>query len=166
MSLRRPLDSAPLLLALSLLPARSAAQWTAPNPVVDSQKQTDGVLIHLKTGTLRLQVCSPSIIHLIYSPTTGFPEHPNPVIVKTSWPPAGFQLDETPDLVTLSTSQLKVAIDRKIGAITYSDAAGHVLLHDESKTMTAVTVNGEQSYRAEDYMTLGGYGSTEAKSGF
>jgi len=165
MKLHRPLHSAALLLAISLLPAHSAAQWTAPNPLVDFQKQTDGILIHLKTGALRLQVCSPSIIHLIYSPTTGFPEHPNPVIVKTSWPQTGFQLDETPDLVNLSTSQLKVAIDRKTGAITYSDAAGHVLLHDESKTMTPVTVNGEQSYRAEDYMTLGGYGSTEALYG-
>src|SRR3974390_850189 len=106
MKLHRPLHSAALLLAISLLPAHSAAQWTAPNPVVDSQKQTDGVLIHLRTGTLRLQVCSPSIIHLIYSPTTGFPEHPNPVIVKTSWPQTGFQLAETPDLHTLYNSRV------------------------------------------------------------
>ena len=56
-------------------------------------------------------------------------------------------------------------MDRKTGAITYTDAAGRTLLHDESKTMTPVTVNGEETYRAEDYMTLAGYGSTEALYG-
>src|SRR5664279_3474485 len=61
MTLRRFFNSAFLLLALSLLPIPSVAQWTAPNPVVDFQKQSDGVLIHHKTGTLRLQVCTPAI---------------------------------------------------------------------------------------------------------
>ena len=84
MTLRRFFNSAFLLLALSLLPISAAAQWTAPNPVVDFQKQPDGVLIHQKTGTLRLQVCSPAIIHLTYSPTADFPATPNPVIIKTN----------------------------------------------------------------------------------
>ncbi len=165
MTLCRYLYAACLLLAVSLLPSRSVAQWTAPNPVADYQKSADGVTIHLKTGTLRLQVCSPAIIHLIYSPTTEFPDHPNPVIVKTTWSQADWKIDETPDLLTLTTSALRVAVDRKTGSITYSDAAGRVLLHDDSKTMTPVTVNGEKTYHAEDYMTLGGYGSTEALYG-
>jgi alpha-D-xyloside xylohydrolase len=162
MKLRQYFPTAFLLFAFSLLPARSAAQWTAPNPVLDFQKQSDGVVIHQQVGTLRLQVCSPEIIHLIYSPTAEFPEHPNPVIIKTSWPPSDFKLADTPDSIALSTSALAVAIDRKTGAIAYSDAAGKVLLHDASKTMTPVTVNGEKTYRAEDYMELAGYGSTEA----
>jgi len=158
-------DFALPLLAPFLLIASASAQWTAPNPILDFQKQPDGVLIHQKAGTLRFQICSPTVIHLLYSPTAEFPEHPNPVVIKTSWPQTDLKLDETPDLLTLSTAQLKFAIDRKTGSITYSDASGHTLLHDESKTMTAATVNGEQTYRAEDYMTLGGYGSTEALYG-
>jgi alpha-D-xyloside xylohydrolase len=165
MKLRRFFNAASLLLALSLLPARSAAQWTAPNPVLDFQKQADGVTIHLQTGTLRLQLCSPAIIHLIFSPTPAFPEQPNPVILKTAWPPTDWKLDEAPDALMLSTAAIKVAVDRKTGSVTYSDASGHVLLHDDSKTMTPVTVNGERTYRAEDFMTLGGYGSTEALYG-
>jgi len=162
MKLRRFLSSAFLLVALSLLPIRSAAQWTAPNPVVDFQKQSDGVLIHQKTGTLRFQVCSPAILHLTYSPTADFPASPNPVIIKTTWPQAEWKLEESADAIALTTSEVRVAVDRKTGAITYTDSSGKVLLHDDSKTMTPVTVNGEKTYRAEDYMTLGGYGSTEA----
>ena len=162
MTLRSFFSSAFLLLALSLLPIRSAAQWTAPNPVVDFQKQSDGILLHQKIGTLRFQVCSAAIIHLTYSPTADFPASPNPVILKTTWPQSDWKLDDGSDSITLSTSAIKILVDRKTGAITYTDSSGKVLLHDDSKTMTPVTVNGEQTYRAEDYMTLGGYGSTEA----
>ncbi len=162
MTFRRFFNSAFLLLTLSLLPIRSTAQWTAPNPVVDFQKQPDGVLIHQKTGTLRLQICSPAILHLTYSPTADFPATPNPVIIKTNWPAMEWNLEDGTDAVTLATSEVRATVDRKTGAITYTDSSGKVLLHDDSKTMTPVTVNGEQTYRAEDYMTLGGYGSTEA----
>ena len=107
MTLRRFFNCAFLLLALSLLPIPSAAQWTAPNPVVDFQKQPDGVLIHQKTGTLRLQVCSPAILHLTYSPTADFPATPNPVIIKTSWPQAKWKLEESADAIALTTSDDK-----------------------------------------------------------
>ena len=144
------------------LTGSSLAQWTAPNPISDFQKQPDGVVVHMKVGTLRLLVCSPAILHLQYSPTTSFPTQTNPVVIKTSWPQTTWTMQESADAVTLATPLLQVAVDRKTGAITYSDSAGHTLLHDDSKTMTPVTVNGEQTYRAEDYMTLQGYGSTEA----
>jgi alpha-D-xyloside xylohydrolase len=149
--------------SLALLIAASAqAQWTAPNPVTSFDKQSDGAVLHMKVGTIRLQVCTPAIIHLTYSPTSNFPSTPNPAVIKTSWPESKWSVQDGDDAVSLQTSDLKVAVDRKTGAITYADASGHTLLHDDSKTMTPVTVNGEQTYRAEDYMTLGGYGSTEA----
>ncbi len=151
--------------AAAFTAASAQAQWTPPNPVLDFQKQTDSVMLHLKTGTLRLQVCSPDIIHLMYSPTSSFPDHPNPVVIKTDWPKAQWSLREDGGAVTLVTSELKAAVDRKTGSITYTDARGRVLLHDDSKTMTPVAVNGEQTYRSEDYMTLAGYGSTEALYG-
>jgi len=162
MKLRVFLRPALLVVALLLLATLAVAQWTAPNPVADFQKQPDGILLHLKVGTLKLEVCSPTVIHLIYSPTAEFPQQQNPVVIKTTWPQFDWKLDDSADSVGLSTAAFKVAVDRKSGAITYSDASGKVLLHDDTKTMTPVTVNGEHTYRAEDYMTLGGYGSTEA----
>jgi len=154
-----------LLLPVVLLAASAHAQWTAPNPVIGFEKQPDGVVIHLRAGTLRLTACTPSIIHLSYSPTSSFPANPNPAVIKAGWPESAWTLQTSDDEIALKTADLKVAVDRKTGAITYSDSGGRTLLHDDSKTMTPVTVNGEQSYRAEDYMTLGGYGSTEALYG-
>jgi alpha-D-xyloside xylohydrolase len=152
-------------LAFILLSAVAHAQWTLPNPVLDSHKSQHGVLLNMKSGTLRLEVCSAAMIHLAYSPTASFPDKPNPVIIKTAWPETEWVLQETTDAILLATHELRASVDRKTGSITYSDAAGHVLLHDDSKTMVPVTVNGEHTYRAEDYMTLGGYGSSEALYG-
>jgi alpha-D-xyloside xylohydrolase len=146
----------------AFLATYAQAQWTAPNPAGNFQKVPDGVVVHMKVGTLRLQVCSPAIIHLQYSPTTSFPNQPNPVVIKTNWPATTWTVQESADAITVATHLLNAAIDRKTGAITFTDSTGRTLLHDDSKTMTAVTVNGEQTYRAEDYMTLEGYGSTEA----
>lgn len=160
---RRPLSLT--ILVAAVLGVSAQAQWTALNPVTDFKNQPDGVVFRLKTGTLRLRVCTPAIVHLVYSPTSSFPDHPNPVVIKTSWPKATWSLQMIKDDITLITDALKVAVNRETGAITYTDASGRTLLHDDSKTMTPVTINGEQTYRAEDYMTLAGYGSTEALYG-
>ena len=60
-----------LLCALALLSAETAtAQWAPRNPVTTFQQQPDGVLFAMKTGTLRVQVCSDSIIRVRYSATS------------------------------------------------------------------------------------------------
>ena len=60
----------PSLISAVFLATYAQAQWTAPNPVTGFEKQPDGVVFHMKTGTLRLTVCTPLMIHLVYSPTS------------------------------------------------------------------------------------------------
>jgi len=159
-SLLRRLGSSIFVVALCV--ASVHAQWTAPNPVINFKNQADGVLFHLQRGTMRLQVCTPTIVRLVYSPTASFAASINPAVIKTDWPAAAWSQQLTAKQITIVTAAVTVAVDRETGALTYSDTDGKVLLHDDSKTMTPVVVNGEQTYRAEDYMTLAGYGSTEA----
>ena len=154
-----------LLFVAALFAASAHAQWTAPNPVTSFEKQPDGVVFHLKSGTLRLQVDAPKIVHLVYSPTSSFPASTNPAVTKEDWSESAWTLQAGAEEIALRTTALKVAVDRKTGAITYSDSGGRTLLHDDSKTMTPATINGERTYRAEDYMTLAGYGSAEALYG-
>ena len=68
----------PLLLALflSLTSPSLRAQWVPVNPVLAVEPQADGVLLVLKTGFLRFQVCSDSIVHVIYSTQTRHPAIP------------------------------------------------------------------------------------------
>ena len=146
---------------LFLLVSAAKAQWKPMNPVVSIQPQADGVLFRMKEGTLRLQVCSDSIIHVLYSPASSFPPaRPDPVVIKTSWPAIKFDMQTNEDAVTLRTSRLSVIITRKDGAISYRDSAGQSLVQEATRSLIPVKVNGEDTYRAESFVNI--YGSHEA----
>ena len=83
-----------ILLAFEFSPT-AFGQWAPMNPVVTVQAQPDGVILAMKSGTLRLQVCSDSIVHVLYSPTTSFPaSRPDPVVIKTTWPATKFTIQD------------------------------------------------------------------------
>jgi alpha-D-xyloside xylohydrolase len=141
---------------LLLLASTAVAQWNPLNPVTNVEKQSDGVLFRMEVGLLRLQLCSDSIVRVLYTPTSSSPEVKHYAVVKTSRPAAHFTLMATDKEVTLSTSQLKVTVARKDGGIVFSDAAGQRLMQDSGRTMTPVMVNGENTYHAEEFVTLWG----------
>src|SRR5581483_11009230 len=111
--------------ALSLLPlcaVPAAAQWIPDNPVQSVAKQPDGVLFTMHTGTLKLQVCTDSIVHIVYAPA-GLPKRHDYVITKAEWPPVSWNMDSDANAVTLSTDRLKITVARKDGSIVYAAGA-------------------------------------------
>ena len=149
-------------IALFCAPA-AHAQWTAMNPVRQAQQQADGVLFSMGTGTLKVQVCSDSVIHVIYSPTASFAKPTDLVVIKEHWPAAQWTMQSTNDAVTLTTSLLKVSVTRKDGAIAYAEVSGDSLLEEASRRLTPERVNGEDTYRAESAISV--YGSHEGLYG-
>ena len=150
------------LLLLALCPVLHA-QWVPMNPVTAVQQQPDGVVFTMQHGTLKLQVCSDSIIHVLYSATASFSDRPDYVIIKTSWPHVQWTMQATDADVTIATSQLKVVVTRKDGSITYRDSQGKQLVQEGSRKLTPVKVNGEDTYRAESFINI--YGSHEGLYG-
>ena len=117
---------------LFLFASRPAwAQWTPMNPVTGVQQQADGVVFTLGTGTLKLLVCSDSIIHVLYSATASFPEQKEYVITKSSWAGAPWTMRSTDEDITLTTAKLKIVVTRKDGAITYRDLDGKSLVQED-----------------------------------
>ena len=148
------------LSAVLLMFAISAnAQWTPRNPVGSLQKQDDGVLLKMGTGALRLQVCKDSIIRVLYSPTAEFPSRPEYVVLKKNWPATEWKLEESDGKVTLTTSRLKIGIDRSDGSIAYASSDGQILMTEANRMMRPVEVNGEHTYHAESFISM--YGSQE-----
>jgi len=146
-----------LLLASFALPA--AAQWRKEVPITTIAKQPDGVRATFQSGAvLKLEVCSESIIHVVYSPTSTMPNRPEYVVTKTSWPATPFTVETAGGKTTLSTSAVKATIDQKSGSVTFS-AGNDQLFTNASNYMTPATVNGEKTYRSE--MVMGMYGSHE-----
>jgi len=139
------------------------AQWTAMNPVKKFQQEPDGVVFTMGTGTLKVQVCSDSVIHVLYSATASFPKREDLVVIKQTWPAAKWTMQSTDNAVTLSTSLLKVIVTRKDGAITYAELNDGPLVQEASRKLTPEKVNGEDTYRAESFVNI--YGSHEALYG-
>jgi len=142
----------------SFLPAVQA-QWTSRNPVTSFEKQADAIVFTQKIGFLKVQVCGDSIIHVLYSPTSSFQEHPNYVVVKTAWDTPPWSVEEAKDDITISTARLNVSVARIDGAITYRELDGKSLVQDANRWLTPVKVNGEDTYRAESFVNV--YGSHE-----
>ena len=159
--LRKQMVPAAGWLFVHLALATSAlGQWNPLNPVVAVKQQDDGVILKMQTGTLRLQVCSDSIVRVTYAPGTTFPDGPFYVITKTVWPRTSWTMQSSDKDVTVATSRLKLTIARKDGAILFADASGKKLFQDYDRTLTPVEVNGEKTNRAEMFSNL--WDSTEA----
>jgi len=152
-----------LACVLALGGASVHAQWTPLNPVTSVQKVSDGVVLAQGTGFLKLQVCSDSILRLRYARTSTFSDGADPVVTKKNWAPVEWKLSEVGDLVTLSTARMKVVVDRKGGSVSYQDANGKPIVTEESRKLTPVKVNGEDTYRAESFVNI--YGSMEGLFG-
>lgn len=156
--LRPALRLFPSLLLLSA--AHSSAQWIPANAVIKVEKQSDGVLFTMQTGALKLQVCTDSIVHVVYAPVWPPPKRPDYVIVKTRWPAVDWNMQESAKEVRISTGRLAIGIDRAQGLIAYIDRDGKNLLTEGPKQMTPAVVNKERTYHAEDVFKV--YGSEEA----
>src|SRR5262249_50659507 len=119
-----------------------------------------GVTATFKSGgTLKLEVCNDSIIHVLYSPTAVFPAHKDYVVTKAGWAPIQAKVEDSAKELTISVGSLKVAVGREDGGITFSGAGNDHLFRDGKRIMTPVTVNGEKTYRAETVVEI--YGTRE-----
>jgi len=145
-----------LLLVFALMAGRSAkAQWLPRNAVRSAEKLSDGALITLETGYLRLTVCSPSVVHVLYSIEREPERHENFLVVKNQWRPAPFEFQGGGQkLASLSTSQLKIEVMKEDGSMIFYDSAGRKLTQENTRTLTPVEVNGEKTYRAERFTNM------------
>ncbi|MGC2659202.1 MAG: glycoside hydrolase family 31 protein [Bryobacteraceae bacterium] len=143
-----------------LICASAHAQWIPDNPVTSVKRRPNGLRLGMQTGELRIEVCTPAIIHIIYSPTATVPNHPNYVVTKTDWTPADWTAQSSAESVSIATALVTISVQRKDGTITYRDHNGKQLTSEGPKLMTPATVNGEKTFHAEDVFKI--YGSEEA----
>jgi len=132
---------------LAALPASAAAI-----PVQSVHTDSDGVVLTMSPGKMKLTVCSDSIVRVMYSPTATLPSGQDFAVTNHSWPATSFHVADSSGTVTVATRKLKIAVNKATGAVAFYDASGHLLLAGSTtggKTMTAVTVNGESSFQPE-----------------
>jgi alpha-D-xyloside xylohydrolase len=138
-------------------------QWNPLNPVEKVERRPQMLLLTMKRGTLRLEVCANSIIRVTYSPTAAFPGRPHYVVIKKQWAKIPWTVSENAKQIALKTRRLTVTVTRSNGAIQFATARGKPLLDDGYRFLTPETVNGERVYRAEDDIAM--YGSHQGLYG-
>jgi len=140
------------------------AQWNPPNPVVTFEKKANALEIRQQAGLLRLEVNAPDVLHVTYSSLEGDALHPaDEVVIKKDWPSSAFDVSSDQKTITLSTSKLKVVIERESGAIHYESADGKQLTTDGYRSLIPAEVNGERTFHAEVFFPI--YGSHEGLYG-
>ena len=149
-----------LVLIAGAMAAALHAQWIPLNPVTAVQRDANGLTMTMQTGSLRLQVCTDSMIHVQYTPGQAFPHLNDYVVTRTNWPAAEWTTQSDSKTVSLSTARMSVTVSRDDGAITFKDESGHELLSDGPRQMIPAQVNGENTWHAEDVFKI--YGSEEA----
>jgi alpha-D-xyloside xylohydrolase len=134
------------------------AQWNPPNPVVSFEKQASGLEVRQKDGVLRLEVNTPDVLHVTYSPLQSLKDGhpPDNVVIKDDWPATAFDVSTDDKSITLTTAKLKAVIERESGALHYAGTDGKPLTTDSYRSLKPVEVNGEKTFHAETFFAISG----------
>ena len=154
-----------LLVCAAWAPLAGVAQWNPPNPVVSFDKQSNGLEIRQKDGVLKVEVDAPDVLHVTYSPLDASSEvRPSDhVVIKKDWPAASFDVTANDKAITLTTTKLKVVVERESGTLHYVGTDGKPLTTEGYRSLKPVEVNGEKTYHAEVFFPI--YGSHEGLYG-
>ena len=107
-----------------------------------------GVTFTLNPGRLRLQVCKEDIIRVEYTTAAAFSTKASLSVNKT-WAPTSFCVAEAAGVVTITTARMKAKVDTATGTVSYTDLSDKVVLSEDSKTLTAATVEGVSTNRVQ-----------------
>ena len=122
------------------------------------EKKTDGVIIELKKeqktdpALMKIQICKDDIIRIIAVPEKSFSTRQSLMVSKTNWKPVQWSLNEQNNQLILSTSKLKIQVNKHKGTIVFYDRNGKLILQEKaegSKIITAAEVMGEKSYHIQ-----------------
>lgn len=122
-----------------------------PIPVKSVHQDADGVTLHMQVGTMKVQVCTERVIHVVYSPADQVPAQLVDVVTRT-WKPVPFEVQDLSDTIAIITRGLQVRVNRASGAVSFFDTSGKPILEEPSaggKRMTPVTVAGENTWQPE-----------------
>jgi len=105
--------------------------------------------------TLRLVVCSDSILHVITRPNETTVNHPQPWLLPPdqSCKGAPFQFTQDEKLATLKTATLTASISLARGNLTFTTPDGKQLFHERDsvpRTYDPVTLNGDTTFHVVD----------------
>jgi alpha-D-xyloside xylohydrolase len=132
----------PVLLLAILTPSVQAT-------VISFAKDKDGITCTLDKGYMKVKICMDNIVEVKYTSLPLFLDKPSLVITNEWKSTPGFTITENRGEIVISTSELKVIVNKLNNSVSYTDLNGNIILAEDGtqgKMMTAVTIAGIQTY--------------------
>jgi len=117
--------------------------------VMSFKKDADGVTCTLDKGLMKVKICFDNMIEVKYTTLPLFLNKPSLVITNDWKTVPGFSVSDNATEISISTSKLKVFINKQTNAIKYTDLSGNTILAEDgaqSKTMAEATIAGIETY--------------------
>jgi alpha-D-xyloside xylohydrolase len=117
--------------------------------VVSFTKDIDGITCNLDKGLMKVKICTDNIIEVKYTFLPLFFDKPSLVITNEWKNTPGFTITENSGEIVLTTSKLKVIVNRQNNSVRYSDLKGNIILGEDGsqgKSMKSVTIAGIATY--------------------
>jgi alpha-D-xyloside xylohydrolase len=144
-----------MLAGVSPLDAQIPGQGIPAQPQIQLTQSQRGFDATIGKETMRLVVCSDSIIHITTRPNGGAVEHAQPWLLppNQSCKGAPFRFSRDGENASIKTEALTVALSLDRGNLSYSTADGRPLLREASavpRTYTPVDVDLDQTFHVVD----------------
>jgi alpha-D-xyloside xylohydrolase len=137
-------------------------------PVQSAQKDARGATFKLQDGFLRLEVCDDRTVHVVCGPNAQGPAAKIDFVVNKQWAPATFDWKEEAGRYLLSTSKVKISVDRATGAVAFLDADGKTILQEPADGGKALAPGKDnpiqQTFASPEDECL--YGMAQTQDGF
>jgi alpha-D-xyloside xylohydrolase len=119
-------------------------------------KTENGIIVHpeatVSNGVqaVQLQVISNNIIRVLASPASGFSNDESLITVYAKPTPGNFTINETGDAVAVKTASLTAIVNKKTGAVSFTDATGKAILSEKQnngRSVKPVVYDGQGFYK-------------------
>ncbi|MCR8558346.1 DUF5110 domain-containing protein [Mucilaginibacter sp. BJC16-A38] len=130
----------PLLIVMNVSKARAS--------ILSYKKEPGSVVFTLDKGLMQVTVCKDDIIEVRYTIFDSLSNKAS-LVVNNKWSYPAFNLTENKKEYIITTSRLKVIINKATNAIIYNDLDGNEITSEssgENKTITPATIAGIDTY--------------------
>jgi alpha-D-xyloside xylohydrolase len=130
------------------------ALWVLTSCAAQSSKssapslQSDGVLIPLRDGLLKLEVCNDDIIRVAFAKDGAFFAHKSLAAGDREHRAGHWSFHASANTATLCTSKLHCRVDLITGAVSFLDTSDHTILAEESagRSLAPAIVQDEKAF--------------------
>jgi len=137
-----------VIICLFFLAASAIAGFAAPSLL---DRQPDGMILHLSSGDLRIQLFSDSMVRVAFAATADSFTHASLSRIAPPSSTVPFTIEESPSGFTLITGKLRVFADRETGRVTFADRDGKLLLAEtrDGRKLEPAEVQGEKTFHIQ-----------------